>query len=168
MRNRFKVLIRVRYCECDAQNVVFNARYGDYVDIAATEFFREIFGGWQELLDQGIDSQVVRLNTEWKSPARFDDVLCVSVETVKIGNSSYTLKLEFTEFYSHRPVAVSEITYVMVSHLKHEKLQIPADFRQKLAAGAMGKTVNLSGIAIPFVGDKPEPRLRAHARRERG
>ena len=40
----FRLLLRVRYGECDAQQVVFNARYGDYVDVAATEFYRAVFG----------------------------------------------------------------------------------------------------------------------------
>ena len=34
----FELLLRVRYSECDAQEVVFNARYADYADLAATEF----------------------------------------------------------------------------------------------------------------------------------
>jgi acyl-CoA thioesterase FadM len=36
------VLVRVRFAECDAQNVVFNARYGDYVDVAVSEYYREV------------------------------------------------------------------------------------------------------------------------------
>jgi len=33
----FRFIFRVRYAECDPQQIVFNARWGDYVDIAATE-----------------------------------------------------------------------------------------------------------------------------------
>ena len=73
----FRLLLRVRYGECDAQQVVFNARYGDYVDVAATEFYRAVFGSYQALLEQGLDSQVVRMVTDWRAPARFDDVLRV-------------------------------------------------------------------------------------------
>jgi acyl-CoA thioesterase FadM len=40
----FRYLLRVRYGECDAQKIVYNARYGDYVDLAATEFLRAIWG----------------------------------------------------------------------------------------------------------------------------
>ena len=69
----FRLLLRVRYGECDAQQVVFNARYGDYVDVAATEFYRAVFGSYQALLEQGLDSQVVRMVTDWSAPARFDD-----------------------------------------------------------------------------------------------
>src|SRR5262245_38413749 len=34
----FRFLLRVRYGEVDAQKVVFNARWGDYVDLAVTEY----------------------------------------------------------------------------------------------------------------------------------
>ena len=40
MTERFRYYLRVRYQECDAQKVVFNARYGDYIDQACIEFLR--------------------------------------------------------------------------------------------------------------------------------
>ena len=110
MTDKFRVLIRVRYGECDAQNVVFNARYGDYVDLAVTEYYREFFGSYDEMLRQGIDAQVVSMKTDWTSPARFDDILSISVEPVRFGNSSYSFRLEFEEYPSGRDVAVAEIT----------------------------------------------------------
>ena len=45
LSEHFNFLLRVRYGECDAQQVVFNARYADYIDIAMTEYFREVVGG---------------------------------------------------------------------------------------------------------------------------
>ena len=90
----FRLLLRVRYGECDAQQVVFNARYGDYVDVAATEFYRAVFGSYQALLEQGLDSQVVRMVTDWSAPARFDDVLQLEVRTLRLGNSSFTLEVD--------------------------------------------------------------------------
>jgi acyl-CoA thioester hydrolase len=38
--NPFRYYLRVRYSECDAQKIVFNARYGEYVDLAVSEFMR--------------------------------------------------------------------------------------------------------------------------------
>ena len=46
---------RVRYAECDAQQVVFNARYADYVDITINEYIRALFGDYQNMLDRGLD-----------------------------------------------------------------------------------------------------------------
>ena len=36
----FRYYLRVRYIECDAQKVVFNSRYAEYVDVGINEFLR--------------------------------------------------------------------------------------------------------------------------------
>ena len=40
MTGPFRFYLRVRYGECDAQKVVFNSRYGEYVDVGVNEFLR--------------------------------------------------------------------------------------------------------------------------------
>jgi len=146
MSDFFKVLLRVRYSECDAQSVVFNARYGDYVDLVATEYLRALFGGYEDLLAQGIDNQVVRLAIDWKAPAKFDDVLAASVETLRVGNTSYTLKIDFTNHLTQTAIASAELTCVMVTPDEHQKMSIPDDFRARILAGANGKVYNYAGI----------------------
>ena len=148
MAKPFRTLIRVRYAECDAQLVVFNARYGDFVDLAVTEYVRVLFGSYQDLMDGGYDYQVVRLATEYKSPAKFDDVLSISVEVSKLGNTSFTYRLEFREYFSDRLIAVSEIVYVMMSCPAYEKIPVPDFFREKLEQGAPGVVVNYAGVAL--------------------
>ena len=54
MREPFRFRFRVRYNECDAQQVVFNARYADYVDLAMTEFMRALGRDYKALLARGI------------------------------------------------------------------------------------------------------------------
>ncbi len=148
MSNPFRVLVRVRYAECDAQLVVFNARYGDFVDMAVTEYIRVLFGSYQNVMDKGYDYQVVRLSTDYKSPAKFDDVLSISVEVKKIGNTSLTYQLEFKDYYTDRLVAVSEIVYVMMTYPDYEKAVIPDFFREKLSQGALDQILNYAGIDI--------------------
>ncbi len=152
MTDNFKVFIRVRYAECDAQQVVFNARYADYADLAVTEYLRALFGSYQRLLDQGIDTQVVRLAIDWKASARFDDILEIGMETSHIGNSSYTLRLQFSDKQSRREIAIAEIVYVMVTPVEHRKKAIPAFYREALQAGAKGKAVDYSGAGLPASG----------------
>ena len=53
MAQPFEFLFRVRYDECDPQGVVFNARYGDYIDLALTEFMRAAMGGYNALVNMG-------------------------------------------------------------------------------------------------------------------
>ena len=94
MTHPFRYYLRVRYGECDAQRVVFNPRWADYVDIGCTEFFRAL--GFAEALASGaLDYQVVKLTLEWKAPARIDQVLELSIYTTKLGNTSFTVVTEF-------------------------------------------------------------------------
>ncbi|MDT8990432.1 acyl-CoA thioesterase [Curvibacter sp. APW13] len=145
MANPFTFLTRVRYGECDAQMVVFNARYGDYADLAATEFLRAVCGGLHALLDRGLDMQVAHYSIDWKTPARFDDVLGVRVQASHVGNTSFTLTQEFFLPASNTPVAQVKLVYVMVTNPGFAKTAVPDDLRAALLAGAPGMVMNQSG-----------------------
>lgn len=147
----FRYLFRVRYGECDAQQVVFNARYADYVDLAGTEFWRALLGGYHVLLEQGLDTQVVRLLIEWQGPARFDDVLCARVSVARLGNTSFTLTFSLNRFPQDAAVATAEVVYVLVDASTFTKQVLPDGLRQRLTVGAPGVVVNHAGIALSDV-----------------
>lgn len=142
---QFTYLLRVRYAECDAQGVVFNARYADYVDVAVTEYYRAACGGYEKLLEQGLDTQVIHYEITWQTPARFDDVLAIEVSPSKIGNTSFTLGIKFVEQKNDRVVAEATITYVLVNASSYTKMIIPDDLRGLLKCGATGKSINHAG-----------------------
>jgi acyl-CoA thioester hydrolase len=144
MRDRFCFYLRVRYHECDAQKVVFNARYGEYVDLAVTEFFRTL--GYGEALMQGdLDYQLVKQTIEWKRPARFDQVLELAVSAVRLGNTSFTLQVEFCIVGSTTSIVVVETVYVLVDHKTLEKRPLPDDLRAALERGAPGLVTDHAG-----------------------
>lgn len=143
--NPFRFRFRVRYGECDAQSVVFNARYADYVDIAVNEYIRTLFGDYQNLLDQDLDIQVVSLTMNYRAPARFDDVLEARVKAGRIGNTSFTLHLEFCRFGDQVLVAEADITYVLIQPSRMAKTPLPDSVRDKLEAGAPGVLISHAG-----------------------
>jgi acyl-CoA thioester hydrolase len=149
MTSPFEFRLRVRYGECDAQGVVFNARYGDYVDIAVNEYIRTLFGNYQNLLDQGLDIQVVSLTQNWQAPARFDEVLRVHIAPGRIGNTSFSLELAFSRLADDNPIADARITYVMVSPQHLSKRLVPDNLRSILESGA-------PGVCISHAGEMPE------------
>ncbi len=110
----FRYYLRVRYGECDAQKVVYNARYADYIDLATFEFLRAI-GYGEALVNGDIDYQLAKLTIEWKAPARFDDVLEISVYAARLGNTSFTLAAEFRIAGQERAIATAETVYVLVN-----------------------------------------------------
>lgn len=129
--SQFTLRIRVRYNECDAQNVVFNARYADYADLASTEFLRAALGGYQELLAAGYENQIVRLLIEWKAPARFDDVLDLNVSVAHVGRTSFTLHTAFVSAENNQLIASAEAVYVFVSAQDFSSCPIPDSVRAK-------------------------------------
>ncbi|MBW0148438.1 acyl-CoA thioesterase [Marinobacter arenosus] len=141
----FRFRFRVRYGECDAQSVVFNARYGDFVDIAVNEYIRTLFGDYQRLLDQDLDIQVVSLTVNWKAPAKFDDVLEARIRAGRIGNTSFTLHLEFHRYGDGVLIADADITYVMIQPSQMAKVSIPETIRALLEAGAPGVLISHAG-----------------------
>ncbi len=89
----FRYYLRVRYGECDQQGVVFNARYGDYVDLACTEFLNTALG--RSIVGGGVfEMQVVKLLIEWTAPALYDDALEISVALKSLGTTSFVLGFE--------------------------------------------------------------------------
>lgn len=145
----FEFLFRVRYGECDAQGVVFNARYGDYTDLAVNEYLRVALGGYCELVRMGFETQVVRLLTEWKSPARYDDVLKAKVSASHFGTTSFTLNVEFlalaADARAETLIATSQITYVLVDAQSFVKQAMPEQLKSALQQGAVGQRINQAG-----------------------
>ena len=76
--------IRVRYTECDPMRVVHHSRYFVYFEMARTELFRANGGDYGALEESGQFFVVVRADCHYLRPARYDDVLQVSVHVEKV------------------------------------------------------------------------------------
>ena len=87
--------LRVRYGECDAQGIVFNANFLAYVDVVLTEIWRQSMGSYDLLLETGVDTVVGEANMRFLSPGRFDDILRIEAGFDGLGTTSTTLKLWF-------------------------------------------------------------------------
>lgn len=141
----FRYRLRVRYAECDAQKVVFNARYGEYVDLAATEFLRAL-GYGAELIDGRLDYQLVRQTIEWKAPARFDDVVEIAVRCARVGTTSFVLVFDFRIAGDAAVIASAETTYVMID--AQGKTPVPPALREAMLAGADALTDHAAATTV--------------------
>jgi acyl-CoA thioester hydrolase len=138
----FRLYLRVRYQDCDAQHVVFNSRYGEYADIASFEFMRAALPRPTDGFDGTFELQSVRQVIEWKAPARFDNVLEVSTCVSRIGTTSFTLNCEMRRAGETQVLATTETTYVHVDPNTFTKRTIEPEMRAALEAGARGKSVD--------------------------
>jgi acyl-CoA thioester hydrolase len=149
MSRRFRYYLRVRYQECDPQHVVFNARYGDYADLACFEFLRAALPRPTDGFDGTFEMQTVRQVVEWKAPARFDDVLEISIWASRLGTTSLTLSCELRRAGEAAVLATIETVYVHVDPKTFTKREIAPEMRAALEAGAAGNAVDHAGYLRP-------------------
>jgi acyl-CoA thioester hydrolase len=128
--------LRVRYGECDAQGIVFNANFLAYVDVVLTEIWRQSMGSYDLLLETGVDTVVGEANLRFLAPARFDDILRIEGGFDGLGTTSTILKLRF---YRDEDLLVeADLRYVFVDLEKWEKTPIPDQVRKGLAPLLLG------------------------------
>lgn len=130
----FKYPLRVRYSECDGQQVVFNARYGEYVDVAFTEFMRALGYAQGSALPLP-ECQLVKQTTEWFAASRSDELLELSVTACALGNTSFGIRTEFRLRGDERLRACSETIYVHLDPAIWRKAPLPERLRQQLSEG---------------------------------
>lgn len=123
--------LRVRYGECDAQGIVFNANFLAYVDVVLTEIWRASMGSYDALLATSVDTVVAEANMRFRAPGRFDDVLRIEAGFDGLGTTSTTLKLWFRR--GDDLLVESDVRYVFVDLEKWEKAPIPDKVRDRLA-----------------------------------
>src|SRR3954467_3707994 len=144
MTRPFRYYLRVRYIECDAQKVVFNSRYSEYVDVSINEFLRAA-GMLPEFVDGHLDFQLVKQTIEWKAPARFDQVLELSIAATRLGTTSFTIATEFRVAGEPRLIVTVETVYVLVEAHTLAKRPLPEHLRGAFEAGARGAATDHAG-----------------------
>jgi acyl-CoA thioester hydrolase len=122
--------MRVRYAECDPQGVVFNAHYLTYMDQSMTELWREAFGGYQAMVDRGLDMVVVETTLRYHRPARFDDLLTLDVEVVRMGTTSISTAHRIA--HEDELVLEGSIHHVLVDLATRSKTPLPDWLRSGL------------------------------------
>jgi acyl-CoA thioester hydrolase len=77
--------VRVRYAECDPMGLVHHSVYPIWFELARTELLRASGVAYAELEKAGTLIVVVKLEVNYKRPARYDDVLDVTATVTKVG-----------------------------------------------------------------------------------
>jgi len=91
----FSTRFRVRYAEIDGQKVVFNSRYLEYADVAATEYWewtgigKALGAAWTET-----EFHIRRAEVDYLKPFLLGDTIEAFVRTSRIGRSSLTQRFE--------------------------------------------------------------------------
>jgi acyl-CoA thioester hydrolase len=122
--------LRVRYGECDPQGVLFNANYLAYVDHTITELWRAAYGGYDAMLERGLDIVVAAATLRFRGSARFDDEITIEVTVTNLGTTSVTTAYRFLR--EEELLLEAELRHVFVSRATATKTPMPDWAREGL------------------------------------
>jgi acyl-CoA thioester hydrolase len=126
--------LRVRYHECDAQGIVFNANWFAYFDVALTELWREAFGSYGAMVEQGLDVVVAEATARFLAPGRFDDELEIGLAIERLGTTSMATATSVRR--DGELLVEGRMVHVFVDAATLVKTEIPAPMRERLAGYA--------------------------------
>ncbi len=104
--------VRVRYAECDPQNVVHHSVYPVWFEIARTELLRSHGVNYRQLEAQGTRFVVARMAVRYRKPARYDDMLRVHVRALP--GQGVKIDHEYTVLRDDELLATGTTTLVCV------------------------------------------------------
>ncbi len=132
MRSDFRFFhrLRVRYSEVDWQGIVFNAHYLTYMDVAVTEYFRNMSIDYKRLAQEGkMDMALVKTTLEFKSSAMFDEELEIGTRISRLGNTSYCVDFEIYKTGLEDLIFRAQTIYVNYNPVKRRAEPVPEFFR---------------------------------------
>lgn len=130
---RFIHTLRVRWRECDVQGIAYYGSYLDFIDVAQTEYFRNLGilthnTGARKLFDLA----VVKVTLEYKSPARIDDLIDVHIRVQKMGSTSMVKRWEIYRAGTNKLLASGETISVNYESVSGEARPLPDKIRRDI------------------------------------
>ncbi len=116
--------IRIYYEDTDCGGVVYYANYLRYFERARTQFLEQHGVSVLEMLKQGTQFLVVHAEVDYRSPARYGDILSVETTLTDIGTASITVGHVIRERESRRTVVEGSAKLVTVD-LQGKVQQLP-------------------------------------------
>ncbi|MCB0425163.1 MAG: thioesterase family protein [Flavobacteriaceae bacterium] len=86
-----EISIRIRYGETDQMGVVHHGNYALFLEMARTEWLRNLGISYKEMEENGTMLPVVSMSLNYKKSAFYDEVIKVKTQLVK----EPTVKIEF-------------------------------------------------------------------------
>ncbi|MBS3135780.1 acyl-CoA thioesterase [Candidatus Woesearchaeota archaeon] len=120
---------RVIYADTDHFGVVYYARYLEWMEAGRSELLRKGGISYADYEKMGFFVPVVKLDIEYQSPARYDDIVDVETRIEKIGNSSihftYDIKVK------DKIIATAKTVNVFITR-DGKKVNVPDEVRNIL------------------------------------
>lgn len=127
--NLNKTELRVRYSDTDHFGVVYYANYLNWLEAGRTEILRDNGISYADFEKKGMFAPVVKVEVEWKSSARYDDIITVETKIEKIGNSSVEFSYNIIRKKDNLLLATAKTVNVFITK-EGKTVRVPDEVRK--------------------------------------
>ena len=118
--------IRVRYGETDRMGFCYYGNYAQFLEVARVELIRSKGISYKEIEDAGILLPVRNFSIKYIAPAKYDDVLFIKTEIVKINGSRIEFIYEMRN-QKNLLIATANTELVFVNSDTMKPTQVPTE-----------------------------------------
>ncbi len=119
--------LRVRYGETDQMGYCYYGNYAQYFEVGRVEALREVGMSYKSLEENGVMLPVSEFKVNYKSPAKYDDLLLITTKITEIKGAriifEYSIHNEKQDL-----IAEAETTLVFVSKQSMRPISPPSEF----------------------------------------
>lgn len=132
MGSPFRIQERVRWIDCDAARIIYYGAYIRFFEIAEMEMYRSVGLPYATAFET-IGCFPIRgtYHCEYRSPARLDDLMDISIWVSHWGRSSFTVSFRFERAENGVLLAEGWCRQVTVDTVEKQSMPIPELLREK-------------------------------------
>ncbi|OAB78488.1 acyl-CoA thioesterase [Cochleicola gelatinilyticus] len=123
--------LRVRYAETDQMRVVYHGNYAQYLEQGRTEWLRELGLSYKWMEENNIQLPVINLQINFKLPARYDDVICITTRLKEIPTIRISFEYEIHN-QSNELLVTASTDLVFINTTTNKLMRAPNFLLEKL------------------------------------
>ncbi len=116
-----EISFRVRYAETDQMGIVYYGNYAQYLEMGRVEWLRSLGVSYKWMEEKGVMLPVISLKIDYKSSARYDDLITVRTRLKK--TPTVRIEFDYTILNENQEILV-EANTVLVFMDSHKKKPI--------------------------------------------
>lgn len=102
---------KINYYELDGMKIVHHSNYIRFLEEARIYFLEQIGLPYSYIEKQGVMIPVLSVNAKYKSPAMFEETICISVKIVEFNGIRMKIEYEIYKKDTNDVVLIGETTH---------------------------------------------------------
>lgn len=125
MKNKtYEYPVRIYYEDTDAGGIVYHSQYLNFCERARTEWLRELGISQSDFLAQNIAFVVKKVEMDFISSAKLDDLVIVSSKVIEFKRASLVFEQEILNAH-HQRIFIARVLIANVDLLRAKPCAIP-------------------------------------------